>query len=114
MIVSVEIRYSDSLVAEVIYEPGFLVDVRVEKSFRMKRIAYSVTHHQHELLSGSWLKALDQYFNEWIFESRSDLFPDQHPRTGSGREHKSLFLAAARALEKDLTPYGYKFKVLFE
>ncbi|MCX5872121.1 MAG: hypothetical protein NTY51_02660 [Deltaproteobacteria bacterium] len=114
MIVSVEIRHGDSLVAEIIYEPGFLVDIRVEKPFRVKRIGYRVSHHQHERLSGSWLEALDKYFNEWIFESRSDLFPDEQPRTGSGREHKSLFLAAARALEKDLTPYGYKFKVLFE
>ncbi len=114
MIVSLEIHHSGSPVAEIKYKPGFFVEVEVRKSFRNKNIAYRVTHQHHDQLIGNWSEALDKYFNEWTFESRSDLFTDEPIRVGCAREHRTLFIAAARALEKDLTPHGYKLEVSFE
>ncbi len=110
--VSLEITRNDFLIAKINYHPGFLVEIQVSELFVNQKIEYHTSHH-HGKLSGYWDQVLDQYFNEWIFESRSDMFPDEAPRSGCAREHKNLFLAAARALEKDLGPHGYKFNVSF-
>ena len=104
--VSIQILRRDFLIAEVYYNPGFLVEINVEESFRNQKIDLQTGYH-HRKLSGYWQEALDEYFNDWIFESKAEMFPDDLTRSGCARDHKNLFLTAARALEKDLTPFGY-------
>ncbi len=114
MVVSVKILHSNTLVAQISYRPGFYVEIEVGEPFLTKKVVFRVCHRQDLELVGNWPEALDKYFNECVFELRPDLLPNEQARTGTGREHRSLFLAAARALEKDLTPLGYEFKVSFE
>ncbi len=114
MTVSVKIVIDDSIVATITYKPGFLVDVKVASPFLDNKTVWSLCHRENGQIDGELSEALDKYFNEWIFESRSDLFPQDTPRVGAAREHKSLFLAATRILEKDLTPNGYRFEISFE
>ena len=112
--VSVEIFHGKVFVAQIIYRPGFYVEINVEKSFRTQNVVLRVRDRQNPEMVGNWPEALDGYFNESTFESRSDLLRNEPARAGCAREHRSLFLVAARALEKDLTPLGYEFKVSFE
>lgn len=114
MVVSLDIMRDSDCVARILYRPGFFVEIQVAKSFRTKTTVSLMCQRQCIQLCGYWYDILDKYFNEWIFESRSDFFSEEQSRTGSAREHKSLFLTAARSLEKDLTPHGYRFKVSFE
>ena len=112
--VSIEILHSNIFVAQISYRPGFYVEIKVGELFKTKKVVFRVCHHQNLELVGNWPEALDKYFNESTFESRSDFLPHESARAGCAREHRSLFLAAARALEKNLTPLGYEFKVSFE
>lgn len=114
MTVSVKIFTGGSIVATVTYKPGFLVDVKVSRPFLNNKIIYRVSHPKNGQIAGELSEVLDKYFNEWIFESRSDLLPEIPPRVGTAREHKSLFLAATRILQKDFTAYGYDVRVSFE
>jgi len=89
------------------------VDVKVTRSFRTQKIAFKGSNPGNKNIEGDLPEMLDKYFNEWIFESRSDLLPDEPARVGAAREHKSLFLNATRILEKDLIRMGYRFEVSF-
>jgi hypothetical protein len=113
MSVTVQILHGDLVMARIIYSPGFFVDINVEKSFRVKEPPYGTLRPKESGQSHSWPEALDKYFNEAIFEARNDLLPNEPPRTGNAREHRTLFLTAARVLEKNLATHGFRFKVSF-
>ena len=113
MTVTVQILHGDLVMARIIYSPGFFVDIKVEKSFREKEPPCDPFRREDETHIDSWPEALDRYFNEAIFEARNDLLPNEPPRTGSAREHRTLFLTAARILEKNLAPHGFRFNVSF-
>ena len=113
MSVTVQILHGDLVMARIIYSPGFFVDINVEKSFRVKEPPYGTLRPKESAQSHSWPEALDKYFNEVIFEARNDLLPNEPPRTGSAREHRTLFLTAARVLEKNLATHGFRFRVSF-
>ncbi|MFH0959256.1 MAG: hypothetical protein V1897_11190 [Pseudomonadota bacterium] len=114
MTVSLRIFTSGSLLATVTYKPGFLVDVKVARPYISKKFVCRPPYPKNNQFAGELSEVLDKYFNESIFESRSDLLPEDPPRVGTARDHKSLFLTATRILEKDWNPNGYEFQVSFE
>jgi hypothetical protein len=113
MSVTVQILHGDFVMARIIYSPGFFVEISVEKSFQTKEPPYGPLRPKESTQTDSWPEALDRYFNEVIFEARNDLLPNEPPRTGSAREHRTLFLTAARVLEKNLATHGFRFRVSF-
>lgn len=113
MTATVQILHGDLVMARIIYSPGFFVDISVEKSFRVKEPPDGPLRPKDSTQTYSWAEALDRYFNEVIFEARNDLLPNEPPRTGSAREHRTLFLTAARILENNLAAHGFRFRVSF-
>jgi hypothetical protein len=100
-------------IADVTYRSGLHVEVRVAMEFLDREIKFPLHHSENKELSGTWESALDEYFNEGRFDSKSSLFPGEMRRFGSARDHKSLFRAAAHALLRDLEPFGFLVEVEF-
>jgi hypothetical protein len=100
-------------IADITYRAGLHVEVRVAKEFQLQTVCFSLTHSGNERLEGNWEEALDNYFNEGLFDSRFGTVPGEMRRVGSAREHKSLFKQAVHALFKDLQAEGYKIQVEF-
>jgi hypothetical protein len=109
----VSVSRNGAPVAEAMYKPGMMVEVRVEANFTEEKISFFLRHSQNDSLHGFWEEALDRYFNEGLFDSKESSFPGEMRRIGAAREHKSLFRQAAHALHKDLEPHGYKIDVSF-
>lgn len=114
MVIVVHIARKGVPVAEVTYRSGFLVEVQVAKEVLKETIRFPLTHSENLELVGTWEEALDNYFNEGLFDSKDNLFPGEIRRIGSAREHRSLFRQAAHALLKDLEPFGYTVELEFE
>jgi hypothetical protein len=89
------------------------VEVRIAQEFETDTIDIPITSSENKNLQGSWEKALDDYFNEGVFDSKGNVFPGEMRRVGSARDHKILFRQAAHSLRKDLLPYGYTVEVEF-
>gem|GEM_PF-2376499 len=100
-------------VADITYRPGLHVEVRVAKEYQPRKISYPLTHSENGYLDGTWEEALDSYFNDGRFDSKTGLFPGEMRRVGSAREHRTLFRQAIHALMKDLELHGYEIRVEF-
>jgi hypothetical protein len=85
----------------------------VAKEFLDQRVCFPLCHSQNNRLEGNWEEALDNYFNEGVFDSKDSVFPGEMRRIGSAREHKSLFRQAAHALLRDLERHGFNVEVKF-
>jgi len=113
MIIVAHISYQGTPVADVTYRAGLHVEVRVAKEFLDQQVSFGLTHSQNDFLKGNWEEALDNYFNDGVFDSKDSVFPGEMRRIGSAREHKSLFRQAAHALLRDLECHGFNVEVNF-
>lgn len=113
MVIVAHISYKGTPVADVTYRAGLHVEVRVAKEFLDQEVCFKLCHSQNAELKGNWEEALDNYFNEGVFDSKDSIFPGEMRRIGSAREHKSLFRQAAHALLRDLEPHGFCVEVIF-
>jgi hypothetical protein len=113
MVIVAHIFQTGTPVAEVTYRAGLHVEVRVAKEFVEQRVCFPLCHSQNTQLEGNWEEALDNYFNEGVFDSKDSVFPGEMRRIGSAREHKSLFRQAAHALLRDLERHGFNVEVNF-
>jgi hypothetical protein len=113
MIIVAYLSKEGAPVADVIYRAGLHVEVRIAKNFQLQEICYMLCHSDNGDLRGTWEEALDHYFNDGVFDSKDSLFPGEMRRIGSARDHKALFRQAARSLQKDLQPHGFKIEVEF-
>lgn len=113
MVIVAHISRKGVPVADVTYRSGLHVEVRVAMEFQNQRIHFPLSHSADKELRGAWEEALDNYFNEGLFDSKPSLLPGEMRRVGSAREHKSLFRQAAYDLLKDLEPLGYTVEVEF-
>jgi len=108
-----EISCNGVNVADVKYRTGFHVEVRVADAFQLHSICFPLIHSENKELKGTWESALDFYFNEGRFDSKDAVCHGEMRRVGSGREHRSLFRQAVRALLKDLEPHGYEVSLQY-
>lgn len=113
MAITMTIRHGDKQVAQSRYEPGLLVDTKVDRHYLKGRIRFEIDEAEPRSIQGCWPEALDEYFNSWIFKTDSRLSPNQTTRYGCANEHKTLFLTAARLLQKSLEPHGYAIIIEF-
>ncbi len=110
----VEILQNGFPVAGAAYEPGMLVEISVAEAYQTQDISFELVHTDNHCLKGKWQEALDQYFNEEIFDCRETVFPGEMKRIGCAKDHKSLFQHAAHALLKNLEPHGYTINIKFQ
>ncbi|MDD3473565.1 MAG: hypothetical protein PHS86_12340 [Syntrophaceae bacterium] len=113
MAITMTIRHGDKKVAQSRYEPGFLVDIKVDRHYSKSRISLEIDETEPRNIQDYWPQALDEYFNSWTFKTDSRLSPNQTTRYGCANEHKTLFLTAARLLQKSLEPLGYAIVIEF-
>lgn len=111
--IRVSVRQEGARIADVVYQSGLLVEVKVAGEFQGQSVNFPLAHSPNAELKGDWAAALDKYFNEDVFDSRDYLFPGEMKRSGAARDHRILFRQAAFALSKDLEPYGYQIEIEF-
>jgi len=100
-------------IADITYRAGLHVEVRVAMEFQLQTVSFPLKHSGNKRLEGNWEEALDNYFNEGLFDSKAGRLPGEMRRVGAARDHKSLFKHAVHALYKDLEAEGYKVQVEF-
>ncbi|MBI5248003.1 MAG: hypothetical protein HY912_00790 [Desulfomonile tiedjei] len=113
MIIVAHLSHNGTPVADVTYRAGLHVEVRVAQEFLEQQVCFPLCHSQNFQLKGSWEEALDNYFNDGVFDSKDSVFPGEMRRIGNARDHKSLFRQAAHALLKDLERHGFNIEVNF-
>jgi hypothetical protein len=113
MIIVAHISQNGRPVADVTYRAGLHVEVRVAKEFLEQQICFQLCHSQNAELKGNWEEALDNYFNEGVFDSKDSVFPGEMRRIGNARDHRCLFRQAAHALLRDLERHGFNVDVNF-
>lgn len=113
MSIVVTIKEGGKMVARSKYEAGFLVDIEVSRPYSKAEISFEILDGRDITLRGKWPAALDDYFNGWTFRTDGKLNPDGLARCGCANEHRTLFITAARLLEKSVKAYGYSIGMEF-
>ncbi len=113
MTVTVQILHGDLVMARIIYSPGFFVDISVEKSFRTKEPPYGPLRLKDSTQTYSWLKRLIDISTKLYSRHVMISCRMSHPEREAQGNIRTLFLTAARILENNLAPLGFRFRVSF-